>query len=217
MSQEVVPKLSMSATTWASGKDTGSESASQGRGWERVRFCFSPRPGRWFTTFEMDRSRALSSWPASLASLWELVRNTDTQAPSRLPGSGSAGSSRDPSRAHSSLRSSASQLTWDSSLEREWERVGGRLLLCCFQKPRKGHRYSFSDAKCLGVPICWGVFLTCTKRLPVTMWYGSALFLFKSLQCKKINTAISFSWLPCKTFHCDGLCVIKGSLEKQSQ
>ena len=33
MCQEVVPKLSMSATTWASGEDTGSESVSQGRGW----------------------------------------------------------------------------------------------------------------------------------------------------------------------------------------
>ena len=42
-------------------------------GGERVRFCFSNKTRRWFTAFEMDRSRALSLGPASLASPGSLL------------------------------------------------------------------------------------------------------------------------------------------------
>lgn len=67
----------------------------------------------------------------------------------------------------------------------------------CFQKPRKGHRYSSAMPSALGTNMMSGVFLTCLlylgKRLPVTMWYAVLLFLFKSLHVKKKkkNTAIS--------------------------
>ena len=76
-------------------------------GGERVRFCFSNKTRRWFTAFEMDRSRALSLGPASLASPGSLLETQTLRLHPDLLDQDLQDPSRD-SRAHSSLRSSAS-------------------------------------------------------------------------------------------------------------
>ena len=145
----------------------------------------------------MDRSRAMSRDQQPLASPGSLLETqTSAQAPSRPPGSGSAASPSRDSRAHSSLRSSA-LVDRRCKLGEGVGKLVGDSAGGCFQKPRKGHRYSSAMPSALGTNMMSGVFLSCLlylgKRLPVTMWYAVLLFLFKSLYVKYIYiyTAIS--------------------------
>lgn len=101
-------------------------------------------------------------WTGKISITWELVRNTDTQAPSRPPGSGSAGSLK---RFQGTFQPEELCFGWHEI--RVWRGSGKELVGDsaggCFQKPRKGHRYSSAMPSALGTNMLSGVFLTCTK------------------------------------------------------
>lgn len=81
-------------------------------------------------------------------------------------------------------------------MEREWERVGGRLGCWLLPKAQKRSQIFFSDAKCLGYQyVEWGFSDLLVKfGLKTSCYYVvySDFIFIQVSSCKKINTAISF-------------------------